>query len=178
MRPLDVEIVDRPLQSYPFHTFDDLAAVGTEAGHPLHGYVENRTYPLHDLYRRSVILAIRLVTPARSAFLRPSNTQPQALQRMMSLIVASDHRDPVHRRPATPVPTERHHHVPATPRIALRHIMGCVRTQPGIGEQPMTALRSLDLRENLVDQILVGHETVVRARTRHERQRRHLVLER
>ena len=153
MRPLDIDIVDRPVQHYPLHAlddvvatlrrehrhprphgrsrderqrfpFNDLAAIGTETGHPLHGHVENRTYPLHDLHRSAIVLEVRFVTPARRALLRPSYTQPQALHRMTSLIVTPDHRDPVHRRPATPVPTERHHHVPATPCIAPGHVMG------------------------------------------------------
>src|SRR5215210_2352089 len=147
MCPFDIDVVDRPVQHYPLYalddvvaalrrehrhprphsrsrderqrlSFDDLAAVGTETGHPLHRHVESRTYPIHDLHRRSVVLETRLVTPARRTFLRPPYTQPQALQRMASLIVASDHRDPVHRRPATPIAAERHHHVPATPRVA------------------------------------------------------------
>src|SRR5919112_3639584 len=163
MRPLDIDIVDRSVQHYSLHAlddvvaallrehhhprpqggrrgerqglpFDDLTDVGTETGHPLHGYVEDRTYPPHDLHCRAVVLETRLITPARRAFLRPPHAQPKALQRPASLIVAPDHRDPMHRRPATPVAAERHHHVPATPRVALGHVVWEIRPQSRVIE--------------------------------------------
>src|SRR5688572_30073086 len=105
MRPLDIDVVDRPVQHYPLHalddvvatlrrehrhprphsrsrderqrlSFDDFAAVGTETGHPLHRNVEDRTYPLYYLHHRAVFLEARLVAPTGRALLRPPHTQP------------------------------------------------------------------------------------------------------
>ena len=42
----------------------------------------------------------------------------------------------------------------------------------------MTALFAIDLSEDAVDQSPISHETIVRTRAGHERQSRHLVLER
>jgi hypothetical protein len=150
-----------------------------QAGHAGEGHIEDLADPVGEVQHRARVLRARLEPPGVAPGARRAHGEAEILQRPPSLVVLAEQGQAVHRRAPAAVAAQREGQVPPPPPMGGRPVVGKVRIQPPVGEQPAPAVLAVGRLEDLVDEHLVAHERVRRSRLpRGERQGRQSVAQR